>query len=172
MNFRFSWILFLCAMTVMPLGIQALVYPEANEFIFAEQEPEPLNLTEVKTSIGYPDEARDQGVEGTVVARVLVDSLGKYVKHVIISETDRLLSDAVSEKLPNLTFTPAKAGGKTINFWVNLPFRFKLTGESLAEIENAIDLVTDSLTGDGENYQLWYRRALLHMRKGAWTDAI
>ncbi|MEL6132883.1 MAG: TonB family protein [Bacteroidota bacterium] len=156
---------------LLPISGLAQIYPDANQFIYAEEEPQPLNLPEVQASIGYPEEARAKGIEGTVVTRILVDSTGRYIKHIVISDPDPALTRAVSERLSALKFDPAIAGGKPINFWVNLPFRFKLTGETLAEIDQQIDALTDSLTGDSENYQMWYRRGLLHMRKGDWGKA-
>ncbi|MEL6625800.1 MAG: TonB family protein [Bacteroidota bacterium] len=171
MSHRILWRIWIGMILYLPVVGFAQTYPDANQFIFADKEPEPLNLAEVQSSIGYPEDARSKGIEGTVVARVLVDSTGRYIKHIMISDPDPSLTFAVAEKLSNLRFNPAVAGDKAINFWVNLPFRFKLTGETLAEIESQIDAITDSLTGDQENYQLWYRRGLLYMRKGDWEKA-
>ncbi|MCI4668112.1 MAG: energy transducer TonB [Bacteroidia bacterium] len=100
--------------------------PDPNEFIFAEQQPKPINMDDIKKLIGYPQIARDAGIEGNVVVRVLVDKKGNYKDHRVINQVHPILAKAVEAKLPNLKFTPAIQGGKPIQFWVNIPFNFKL----------------------------------------------
>lgn len=100
--------------------------PDPNEFIFAEQQPQPINMDDIKKLIGYPQIARDAGIEGNVVVRVLVDKKGNYKDHRVINQVHPILAKAVEGKLPNLKFTPAIQGGKPIQFWVNIPFNFKL----------------------------------------------
>ncbi|MEM7658861.1 MAG: energy transducer TonB, partial [Bacteroidota bacterium] len=58
--------------------------PSIDAFIFAEEEPRPVNMDDIKKLIGYPQIARDAGIEGSVVVRVLVDKKGGYNKHRII----------------------------------------------------------------------------------------
>ncbi len=100
--------------------------PDINEFIFAEEEPKPVNMADVQKLIGYPQIARDAGIEGNVVVRVLVDKRGNYDKHKIITQVHPILTKAVEEHINKLQFTPAIQGGKPIKFWVNIPFNFKL----------------------------------------------
>lgn len=100
--------------------------PDINAFIFAEEEPVPVNMEEIKKMIGYPQLARDAGIEGQVVIRVLVDKNGNYARHRIINQVHPILAKACEEQLHKLKFTPAIQGGKPIQFWVNIPFNFKL----------------------------------------------
>jgi protein TonB len=100
--------------------------PDANDFIFAEEEPQPVNMAEVQKLIGYPQIARDAGIQGTVVMRVLVDKRGAYKKHRVVSQAHPILAQAVESQIGKLKFTPAIQGGKPIEFWVNIPFAFKL----------------------------------------------
>jgi protein TonB len=100
--------------------------PDINAFIFAEEEPKPVNMDDVRRAIGYPQIARDAGIEGTVVVRVLVDEQGAYRRHKILNSVHPILQKAVEQKIGMLTFTPAIQGGKPIQFWVNIPFNFKL----------------------------------------------
>ncbi|MEM7369169.1 MAG: energy transducer TonB [Bacteroidota bacterium] len=97
------------------------VAPSIHEFIFADQEPIPLNLPQVQEQIpfpaGYPS--------GRVVVRVLVDTEGNTVKHVFISNSDPLLIEALSPYLGTLKWKPAIQEGKEIPFWVNIPFVFR-----------------------------------------------
>lgn len=100
--------------------------PEIDAFIFAEEEPQPINMADIQKLIGYPQIARDAGIEGNVVVRVLVDKKGNYSQHKIINQVHPILAKAVEEHLNKLRFTPAIQGGKPIPFWVNIPFNFKL----------------------------------------------
>jgi protein TonB len=100
--------------------------PDINDFIFAEEEPKPVNMGDIQKLIGYPQIARDAGIEGNVVVRVLVDKNGNYSKHKIITQVHPILTKAVEEHIRKLKFTPAIQGGKPIKFWVNIPFNFKL----------------------------------------------
>jgi TonB family protein len=89
-------------------------------------EPEPINMSEVQQAIGYPDVARDAGIEGMLVVQVLVNEKGEILKEKWIREVNPILKEAVQKQLYTLNFTPAIQSGKFIKFWVNIPFRFQL----------------------------------------------
>ncbi len=99
--------------------------PDINDFIFADEEPRPLNLSEIVKRIGYPQMAREAGIDGTVVLRVLVGKDGTYRRHKVIDQAHPMLTEAVTEHIDQVKFTPAIQGGKPIPFWVNIPFHIK-----------------------------------------------
>lgn len=112
---------------------KAVLLPEASaqtpgikDFVQVDEEPKPINMNELYKKIGYPKAAREAGIEGTVVARVLIDEKGQYVEHEILNEAHAILSTAVEEQLPSLTMTPAIKDDIPVKFWVNIPFNFKL----------------------------------------------
>ncbi|MCI4669391.1 MAG: energy transducer TonB [Bacteroidia bacterium] len=100
--------------------------PDPDVFLMPDQQPVPLNINDIKSLIGYPAMAREAGIQGNVVLRVLVDKKGKYQKHLVIQNGHPLLTRAVEDKINLLTFTPAIQGKKPIYFWVNIPFNFVL----------------------------------------------
>jgi len=100
--------------------------PGINDLIFVQKEPAPVNMSDIRKSIGYPQIARDASIEGMVVIRILVDKSGNYKKHKIIKQAHPMLAKACEKHVGKLKFTPAIQGGKPIQFWVNVPFRFKL----------------------------------------------
>ena len=100
--------------------------PDINEFVVAEEEPIPVNMDDIQSLVGYPQIARDAGIEGNVIVRVLVDKKGNYERHKIINQGHPILTKAVEEHIDKLRFSPAIQGGKPIPFWVNIPFNFKL----------------------------------------------
>lgn len=100
--------------------------PGPGDFVSVEQEPVPVNIADIKSLIGYPQLARDAQIEGTIVARILVDKFGNYEKHIVTRDAHPLIQDEVEKHLSKLQFTPAIQGGRPIKFWVNVPFKFTL----------------------------------------------
>jgi TonB family protein len=109
-----------------PTKIQGIRYPEPNSFVSVDNEPEILNLEEIKQKIGYPSVAKDLEIEGTVIAKVLVDNTGKYIRHVFESSADKYLTKAVNNELPYLKFKPATKDGVPVAYWLTIPFKFVL----------------------------------------------
>ena len=144
--------------------------PDINQFIFVEEEAKPLNLVEVNQNIGYPDSARIKGIEGRVVARILVDEAGNYLKHSITGQADTLLIGAVEEHISELKFSPAKNGGEALKFWVNIPFNFKLDVKSPQE--QAIDYLTALMAEKGETYMGYLQRGLQYLEMGQFESAL
>jgi len=102
------------------------VYPDINDFVAVDKLPTPTNFTSVSASIEYPAYAREKGIEGKVIARILVDKNGEYVKHKILKYDNCGMRHRVEQKLSHLHFSPAEKDGKQVAVWVNLPFSFKL----------------------------------------------
>jgi len=90
-----------------------------------EKAPVAVNLGSIKGSMRYPEIARQSGMEGRVVAKVLVGTDGSVVKVGGISGPD-IFRDEVSDKVMGLKFTPALQGGQPVKCWVSVPFYFKL----------------------------------------------
>ena len=145
--------------------------PGMNEFVFVDQEPQPLNVNDLRKEIGYPQAAIDKNIEGTVVARILIDKEGNYVKHAIVNAIDPLLAGAVEPQLNKLKFKPAMLNGEPVSFWVNMPFPFKLLGNDDV-IKQNIEKLTDELTADPENYEVWHRRGIQRSTINEHEDAL
>ncbi|MEM6343515.1 MAG: TonB family protein [Bacteroidota bacterium] len=97
--------------------------------IFRQQlivEPKPTNMAPVQRLVGYPAPARNNGIEGNVVIRILIDETGMPVDNRVISKVSPYLSNQVEFCLLDLRFTPASYQDEPMPFWVNIPFNFKL----------------------------------------------
>ncbi|MEL7530761.1 MAG: energy transducer TonB [Bacteroidota bacterium] len=90
------------------------------------EEPKPINMGEVQRFISYPQAAREGGIEGNVVMRVLINTEGNAVDNRVITQVSPVLSNQVEFYLMDLKFSPASINGEAIPFWVNIPFNFKL----------------------------------------------
>ncbi|MDX2246324.1 MAG: energy transducer TonB [Bacteroidia bacterium] len=98
--------------------------PAIDDFVFVHKEPVAINYTEVRDNMVYSSAAREAGMEGSVIVRVLVDEHGNYQNHKIISQTHPFLGRNCDSYVNNLYFTPAVRDGKPVKFWVNIPFHF------------------------------------------------
>lgn len=92
----------------------------------SETPPEALNLYATMDKIGYPDDAKSAGVEGTVLAQVTINEKGRVVDYEIKKSPSPILSGAVEKHVESLKFKPAKKDGEAIKSIVQVPFRFEL----------------------------------------------
>jgi len=88
----------------------------------------------------YPDEARRQGMEGTVHVRVLVNRSGKPEDVVITKSSGRYLLDSAAVRTAKtFVFSPAMLEEKAQKTWVLVPIEFKFMDidyeEWLAQVE-------------------------------------
>ncbi|RPI18622.1 MAG: energy transducer TonB [Ignavibacteriae bacterium] len=90
-----------------------------------EKPPEVVNLSQVRSSMQYPEIARQSGIEGKVSVKVLVGTSGSVEKVGSVSGPD-VFADEVRDKAANLQFTPGLQNGKPVKVWVTVPFNFKL----------------------------------------------
>ena len=89
-------------------------------------EPIPINLDEVKSEIGYPQEARDGGEQGLILLKVEIDKEGNYVSHELLESASDILANAVQAQVSNVRFEPGTKDGQPTVFSVTIPFSFRL----------------------------------------------
>lgn len=99
--------------------------PQPGDFVFVEEEPRPVNMTDLVSCIKYPSYLSQAEITGGVTVRILVDELGHYRKHIVINQAHPALAKAVEGCIDQLQFTPAIQGKQPIKFWVNVPFKFQ-----------------------------------------------
>ena len=144
--------------------------PQPNEFVFVDSPPKPLNMERLIQEIGYPQAAVDSNRSGTVVLRVLVDENGDYKTHKVLSEVHPVLLSAVESHVSKLRFTPAILEGKTLKYWVNVPFNFKLQQKS--QQEQDIDYFTRYLTENPKSFEAYTQRGLRYLDLGMNEKAV
>jgi len=88
----------------------------------------------------YPDEARRQGMEGTVHVRVLVNRSGRSEDVMITKSSGKYLLDSAAVRTAKtFVFSPAMLAEKTQKTWVLVPIEFKFLDvdyeEWLADVE-------------------------------------
>ena len=95
--------------------------PKPNDFVFTERLPMPI----ARVKPEYPQIARDAGMEGKVVVRLLVGVDGQVRRAEIETSSAMFDADALAAAR-RWTFTPALTDGKPVMVWVRVPFDFRL----------------------------------------------
>lgn len=77
----------------------------------------------------YPEALRNANVDGRVVARFTVDTLGRVDPSsvAIVQSTHDLFSRAVREALVQFRFKPAQVGSRKVAATAEMPFEFRIT---------------------------------------------
>lgn len=95
--------------------------PGPEDYVAFEKEPDMVSMQEPQ----YPDIAKEAGVEGTVLVRVLVGEDG-FVKDQIIIQSVPMLDDAAAAAAQTAVFKPALQKDKPVAVWMVIPIEFKL----------------------------------------------
>jgi len=95
--------------------------PSPDEYVAYEKEPELVSMKDPQ----YPDIAREAGVEGTVMVRVLVGEDG-FVKDMIIIQSVQMLDDSAANAAQTAVFKPALQKDRPVAVWMVIPIEFSL----------------------------------------------
>jgi protein TonB len=87
-----------------------------------------MQLREPPVPPRYPETLRRAGVDGTVVVKFVVDTLGRVdmTSIEVLSSSHDLFTTAVRETLGRMRFTPAKVGDRKVRATAMMPFHFTL----------------------------------------------
>ncbi len=79
----------------------------------------------------YPPALKEQGIEGVVRLRILVNSEGRAAEvQMMASSGWRLLDQAALAQARGCRFVPAHRGAQPVDDWVEFPMRFALNGST------------------------------------------
>ena len=85
-------------------------------------------LNYLAQNVKYPVEAQKQDIQGTVVCRFVVDSIGKVTDVKVLRSLDFSIDQEAIRVIKFMPkWTPGKQGGKAVNVYYTLPIRFRLT---------------------------------------------
>lgn len=75
----------------------------------------------------YPEAIRTQGIQGTVVIKILVDEYGDVKQAEIVKSLNSVLDQAAIKAAKQWKFKPGKRGDKPVKVWMtNIPIDFKI----------------------------------------------
>jgi len=117
-------VVFTSAADIPPAAVPAAESPSREQKFYAFDEP-PVLIESVKPV--YPDVAREVGIEGTVLLRLLVNEDGAVVETDIIrSDVTPDMEKAAISAAMNYRFKPAKQRNVPVKAHVALPVIFKI----------------------------------------------
>jgi protein TonB len=88
---------------------------------------EAMPLYRINRPPHYPPLAREEGIEGTVMLDVRVDTTGRVQEvHLAASSGSALLDQAALTAVEAWIFQPARKGAEPVEKWVRIPMRFQL----------------------------------------------
>jgi len=84
-------------------------------------------MKDIEENLVYPEDAKKEGLQGTVVVRFVVDKEGHITNPEIIISPSHVWDSAALEVLSHLkTFIPGELHGEKVNVYYLLPIQFKL----------------------------------------------
>lgn len=86
-----------------------------------DEAPRATNRLRIK----YPKDALNNGIEGVVSLKVLIDKKGVVKETEIVNGIDEL-NEAAIEAVKNLKFIPGKYKGKPVDVWIRIPVTFSI----------------------------------------------
>jgi protein TonB len=95
--------------------------PSPDEYVAVEEMPALINLPRPE----YPEIARNAGVEGVVVLKILVGKSGDVEKVIFVSGPEMLKESAI-EAAMQAKFKPALQQHRPVAVWVQVPLEFSL----------------------------------------------
>jgi len=122
---------------VMPRFTECTNKGSDNEFDCAQQKM----LEFIYTNIKYPATARDNGVEGIVVCRFIVDKDGNVIQPEIVRSLGSGCDTEVLRIVNSFPqWQPGVQAGKKVNVYYNLPVKFKLQDDVVEETPVEIEI--------------------------------
>lgn len=114
--------------------VPAFLFAQEKEYYSFEVDiaPTPTNFAEMRSSIVYPDSAKNNNIEGAVVVQVLVNETGD-IREIGKYSGDSVFYNVVLDAVSILKFKPAKHKGQTVRCWMNIPFKFALGNKNRSE---------------------------------------
>ena len=113
----------------------------------------------IYNNVKYPLEAMQNGIQGKVVTRFIVNKSGKVENPEIVKGVETSLDAAAIvaiKKLPD--FTPGEVKGKKVSVWYTLPITFKLDDEpETKNVFTVVDKMPQFPGGDNALLQFVYK---------------
>lgn len=107
-----------------PEGIEVSDY--TGEWIYTGKEVDVKARLKTKPEPSYTQEARNNGVNGTVILVVVFAKNGEVQNIRVVESLPFGLTQAAIEAAKKIKFTPAMKDGKPVSMWIQLEYNFNL----------------------------------------------
>jgi protein TonB len=100
---------------------------DSTYYIAVEEMPEPIGgIKAIMENISYPEEAKENNIEGKVYVLAYINEEGLVEKSKIIKSVNPLLDKAATDAVKKVKFSPGKQDGTPVKVEVAIPIIFKL----------------------------------------------
>jgi len=90
--------------------------------------PEPIGgIEEMIKNVVYPQTAKDQGIQGKVFVKVIIDENGNVTETSIIKSVNDECDKAAMDAIKKTKFAPGIKDNKPVKAEVTIPVMFKLS---------------------------------------------
>lgn len=104
---------------------------QINALSIEDRHPEIIGgMGSLYLNIDYPEEARQEGIQGRLLLEFTVDTEGKAHSIEVVDSLHPLCDSAAVAGIQSVNFVPAKHNGKAIPVRMRLPVRFQLLSDS------------------------------------------
>jgi TonB family protein len=111
----------------LPGNHSLIPVPENMYHVTVDEMPSPVGgMIDIVKRIKYPEEAKEQGIEGKVIVKLFIDEFGNPQSCKIIKGINSSLDTEAKEVLMKTKFYPGKIDGKPVKVQVAIPIVFKL----------------------------------------------
>jgi len=111
-----------------PPPVEEVVEDEPEIFVVVEEQPEMIGgVAELSKAVKYPTIARQAGIEGMVVVKVVITQEGLPESPEILSSPSEVLNEAAIEAVMQQRFKPGRQRGRAVACFMAIPVRFRLT---------------------------------------------
>jgi len=95
-----------------------------NDVDFVPYDKEPRIVKKVEPT--YPERAQRTRLEGKVIVKMWIDTVGKVKQVVVLKSDAEIFNEPAIEAAKQFVFTPAYLNNEPVAVWVSYPFLFRL----------------------------------------------
>jgi TonB family protein len=120
---------------------------EEQIFLAVENQPELKgSMAQLQRKVNYPDECKDQGIEGRVTVQFIVDKQGQVKDPKVIRGIGGGCDEEALRVVRLAEFTPGVQKGRRVNVRMSLPIVFRIDDNS-----NETEKQSTNISGKNEN---------------------
>jgi TonB family protein len=120
--------LFLVVPIILSFAQQEQTEDQIYKFIAVEEKPVVITDTQPV----YPQSAIDQGIDGTVVIKIVIDKNGRVSSAEVFRSIPQL-DNAALQNARAKVFSPGMVGGAPVNTEMNIPIQFVLPADTYSD---------------------------------------
>ncbi|MBK7033711.1 MAG: energy transducer TonB [Ignavibacteria bacterium] len=111
--------------TIAPTETTSVEDTVDDEFVVVTKEPS-YDERALQMAIRYPEVARRNGIEGTVLVKALIGVDGSIVTAIVVESENPILEQAAIDGIRSIQFSPANNNGQNVPCHVFVPVAFRL----------------------------------------------